>query len=201
MCLILGGSTTPALAPLLPPCHSVPTTSRCPPPLPPHQPTQVFGLLNLIIERLGPDIMPHAGAVLPLLPAVWRDAADQSLLRIQVLCCLSLLVNVLGADSPCAYPLLLPLLGEALHPDSSQPELLEDGLGEWGVLGLRACGWLAAVIWTHCQWGRCLLSPHCVPRPPGCRCPQQPPTQRTQACGWWLCATHRAARLEPPCWS
>jgi hypothetical protein len=45
---------------------------------------QVFGLLNLIIERLGPDISPHMGALLPLLPRVWQEAADQSLLRIQV---------------------------------------------------------------------------------------------------------------------
>jgi len=52
---------------------------------------------------------------------------------VQVLCCLALLVNVLGADSPATYPLLLPLLREALHPDSTQPELLEDGLGLWLV--------------------------------------------------------------------
>lgn len=46
---------------------------------------------------------------------------------------MALLVNVLGGESPATYPLLLPLLREALHPDSSQPELLEDGLGLWLV--------------------------------------------------------------------
>lgn len=52
---------------------------------------------------------------------------------LQVLCCLALLVNVLGVESAATYPLLLPLLREALHPDSTQPELLEDGLGLWLV--------------------------------------------------------------------
>jgi hypothetical protein len=55
------------------------------------------------------------------------------LLALQVLCCLALLINVLGPSSPQTYQLLLPLLREALHPDSSQPELLEDGLGLWLV--------------------------------------------------------------------
>jgi hypothetical protein len=55
-----------------------------------------------------------------------------------VLCCLALLVNVLGVESPATYPLLLPLLQEALHPDSSQPELLEDGLGLWLVAARNA---------------------------------------------------------------
>lgn len=45
---------------------------------------QVFGLLNIIIERLGEDINPHVQGLLPLLPQIWHDAHDQSLLRIQV---------------------------------------------------------------------------------------------------------------------
>lgn len=50
-----------------------------------------------------------------------------------MLCCLALLVNVLGEHSAATYPLLLPLLRDALHPNSMQPELLEDGLGLWLV--------------------------------------------------------------------
>eukprot|EP00879_Flechtneria_rotunda_P025885 GHRR01027540.1.p1 GENE.GHRR01027540.1~~GHRR01027540.1.p1 ORF type:complete len:987 (+),score=414.93 GHRR01027540.1:174-3134(+) len=102
--------------------------------------TQVFGLMNLIIDRLGPDIKPHVGTVMPLLPQTWLAAADQSLLRIQALCCLSLLVNVLGPDSPALYPVLLPMLRESLHPDSHQPELLEDGLACWLVALRNAPG-------------------------------------------------------------
>jgi len=45
---------------------------------------QVFGLLNIVIERMGEDILPQSQAVLSLLPQIWHDAHDQSLLRIQV---------------------------------------------------------------------------------------------------------------------
>lgn len=62
----------------------------------------------------------------------------------QVLCCLALLVNVLGPDSRATYPLLLPLLRQALHPGSHQPELLEDGLCLWLVALRNAPGGLGA---------------------------------------------------------
>jgi hypothetical protein len=62
----------------------------------------------------------------------------------QVLCCMSLLVNVLGADSSATYGLLLPLLQEALHPNSKQPELLEDALCLWLVALRNAPGGLGA---------------------------------------------------------
>ncbi|GBF94095.1 hypothetical protein Rsub_07082 [Raphidocelis subcapitata] len=78
--------------------------------------TQVFSLLNLIVERLGPDVKPFCPVILQLMPRVWEAAEGQSLLRIQVLAGLQLLVNVLGPDSPAA-----------------EPELLEDGLLLWLV--------------------------------------------------------------------
>jgi hypothetical protein len=40
--------------------------------------------MNIIIEQLGEDITPHVQGLLPLLPQIWQDAHDQSLLRIQV---------------------------------------------------------------------------------------------------------------------
>ena len=45
---------------------------------------QIFGLMNLIIDRLGDSIKPFAEGLLQLLPEVWQDAEGQSLLRIQV---------------------------------------------------------------------------------------------------------------------
>lgn len=45
---------------------------------------QVFGLINIVIERMGEDITPSVQGLLPLLPQIWQDAHDQSLLRIQV---------------------------------------------------------------------------------------------------------------------
>lgn len=45
---------------------------------------QIFGLMNLIIDRLGDSVKPFASGLLALFPQVWQDAEGQSLLRIQV---------------------------------------------------------------------------------------------------------------------
>lgn len=50
---------------------------------------QTFGLMNLIIDRLGDSVKPFAEGLLRLLPGVWQDAEGQSLLRIQVTAALS----------------------------------------------------------------------------------------------------------------
>ena len=120
--------------------------------------TQAFGLINLLIERLGSEVRPFCDAILSLLPGVWQAAEGQGLLRIQVLAALQLLLNVLGDGSPAAYPLLGPLLRQSLDPSAADAaggdhagsgggggggfgssgggaggELLEDGLALWLV--------------------------------------------------------------------
>ncbi|GLC33673.1 hypothetical protein PLESTB_000102300 [Pleodorina starrii] len=96
---------------------------------------QAFGLLNLVIERCGEALRPHVMALVAALPALWEQAAGQSLLRIQILEAVQRLLNLSGPDSPAMYPLVLPLLGYSL--DMRQPEvsegLLEDGLALWLV--------------------------------------------------------------------
>ncbi|KAL3150483.1 hypothetical protein ABBQ32_000305 [Trebouxia sp. C0010 RCD-2024] len=98
---------------------------------------QIFGLMNLIIDRLGDSVKPFAEGLLRLLPSVWQDAEGQSLLRIQVLLALQRLVNALGPDSPGCYNLLVPILQQCTAID--QPDelnLLEDGLQLW-LIALR----------------------------------------------------------------
>ncbi|DBA79077.1 hypothetical protein WJX77_002150 [Trebouxia sp. C0004] len=98
---------------------------------------QIFGLMNLIIDRLGDSVKPFAEGLLRLLPEIWQDAEGQSLLRIQVLLALQRLVNALGMDSPASYTLLLPILQQctSIHqPD--ELNLLEDGLQLW-LIALR----------------------------------------------------------------
>ncbi|PNH03022.1 Importin-11 [Tetrabaena socialis] len=94
-----------------------------------------FGLLNLVIERCSEALRPHVMALGSALPALWDQAAGQSLLRIQILEAVQRLLNVTGPESPALYPLVLPLLGYSLdvrHPEVAGG-LLEDGLGLWLV--------------------------------------------------------------------
>ncbi|KAJ9531806.1 hypothetical protein QJQ45_021952 [Haematococcus lacustris] len=95
---------------------------------------QVFNLLNVVIERMGDLMRPHVEGLLALMPGLWSDHGGQSLVQVQILLALQRLVNVLGAESSVAYPLLLPMLQYATDP--RQPDalhLLEDGLGLWLV--------------------------------------------------------------------
>ncbi len=46
---------------------------------------QVFGVVNLIIERQGAEVRPMAEVLVPLMQAVWQAGEGQSLLRIQVM--------------------------------------------------------------------------------------------------------------------
>ncbi len=96
--------------------------------------TQIFSLVNLVVDRLGAEITPHAQGLLSLLPAVWGAAEGQGLLRLQVLVAMTRLINALGMGSPAAYPVLLPMLQYALSlHEGGDVVLLEDGLSLWLV--------------------------------------------------------------------
>ena len=75
---------------------------------------QIFGLMNLIIDRLGDSVKPFAEGLLRLLPGVWQDAEGQSLLRIQVTAAPSTLPSPFHPclTLPCrrSSPLSTPLL-------------------------------------------------------------------------------------------
>ncbi len=58
-----------------------------PPAPPPHTHTQVFHLMNTLIERLQEGIKPFVPGIMQLLPGVWGGSEGQSLLRIQVCKC------------------------------------------------------------------------------------------------------------------
>lgn len=66
---------------------------------------QIFGLMNLIIDRLGDSVKPYAEGLLRLLPSVWQDAEGQSLLRIQVTAATPAPLHPCG---PFSLPLHLP---------------------------------------------------------------------------------------------
>ena len=75
---------------------------------------QIFGLMNLIIDRLGDSVKPFAEGLLRLLPGVWQDAEGQSLLRIQVQCFSPIpqqsISSPFSQPSKAHFPSLQPLL-------------------------------------------------------------------------------------------
>ncbi len=56
---------------------------------------QIFGLVNMIIDRLDDSVKPFAEGLLRLLPDIWQDAEGQSLLRIQVSPAYACLISVM----------------------------------------------------------------------------------------------------------
>ncbi|GMH34265.1 hypothetical protein BSKO_02099 [Bryopsis sp. KO-2023] len=95
---------------------------------------KVFGLVNVIVERMGDEVKPLAGGLVQLLPRVWNQGEGQSLLRMQVLTAYQHLLNAIGAECPATFPWLVPAIAYSIDVD--QPEslvLLEDGLNLWLV--------------------------------------------------------------------
>lgn len=92
----------------------------------------LFSLVNLVVDRLGTEVVPHAPGLLALLPAVWEAADGQELLRMQVLVTMARLCNALGPASASAHAVLLPMLGHALG-DQPVVVLVEDALAAWLV--------------------------------------------------------------------
>ncbi len=100
---------------------------------------EIFSLISLIIDRLGPSAAAYSPGLLSLLPSIWEGAEGQSLLRIQIMVTLQRIVHVLGPESPATYSILIPVLGVATDP--SQPDelnLFEDGLLLWFVALVHA---------------------------------------------------------------
>ncbi len=100
---------------------------------------EIFSLISLIIDRLGPSAAAYSPGLLSLLPSIWEGAEGQSLLRIQIMVTLQRIIHVLGAESVNTYSILFPVLGVATDP--SQPDelnLFEDGLLLWCVALVHA---------------------------------------------------------------
>lgn len=95
------------------------------------------GCLSVLLERCGPLAKPLAPAVLHAAPHIWRAGAGQPLLQMQVLSVLSRVVAVLGADSPAAAPVVVPVLGEAADAAGADAgTLMEDALILWQARGV-----------------------------------------------------------------
>lgn len=99
----------------------------------------LFSLVNLVVDRLGAEVAPHAPGLLALLPAVWEAADGQELLRMQVLVTMARLCNALGGASTSTHGVLLPMLSHALASGGGSV-LVEDALAAWLVALRNAPG-------------------------------------------------------------
>jgi len=90
---------------------------------------QAFQTLCLILERMGPRVKPFANDIVSMIPEVWQNAGDQSLLRIQVLSAMHRMMQCLGASSASTYPIIVPLLQYSVNPDGPESvSIYEDAL-------------------------------------------------------------------------
>ena len=93
----------------------------------PHPCLQIFGLMNLIIDRLGDSVKPFAEGLLRLLPEVWQDAEGQSLLRIQVCkqcsaCAVTVIISLSFASMFSPFGLALGTAACNMQLTCMQPE-------------------------------------------------------------------------------
>lgn len=83
-------------------------------------------------DRLREAVAPLAPALLAAVPALWAGAEGHALLRLQLLQTLCRFVSALGAASPAAWPVLVPLLAAAANPSGPEADALaEDALALW----------------------------------------------------------------------
>lgn len=55
---------------------------------------QVLHVISFVIERVGPQIQPHATSLIQYLPALWQESADHNMLQCAILTTLIHLVQV-----------------------------------------------------------------------------------------------------------
>jgi len=99
--------------------------------------SQVFAVLNALMSRLNDSVKPHAPGLLALLPAVWKAAEGQSLLRIQVLVALQRLVVLLGPESTMTHNLVVPLLQQYLSSNNNKNSSSSSSTDDDEAMNLR----------------------------------------------------------------
>ncbi|XP_021891017.1 importin-11 [Carica papaya] len=92
---------------------------------------QVLNLISVLIGHVS-EIIPYADKLVQFFQKVWEESSGESLLQIQLLIALRNFVIALGYQSPCCYPMLLPVLQKGIDVNSpDEINLLEDGMLLW----------------------------------------------------------------------
>jgi hypothetical protein len=95
----------------------------------------VLQTFSLVIERIGPEIQPHAMSLIQYLPELWQRSAEHNLLQCGIVVTMKYLVQALGALSVSLHPLVIPIIqyGTDLQQEA-HVYLLEDSLDLWHVV-------------------------------------------------------------------
>jgi hypothetical protein len=70
----------------------------------------VLQTFSLVIERIGPEIQPHAMSLIQYLPELWQRSAEHNLLQCGIVVTMKYLVQALGALSVSLHPLVIPII-------------------------------------------------------------------------------------------
>ncbi|KAG9317447.1 ARM repeat-containing protein [Chiua virens] len=91
---------------------------------------RLAGCLNVIIERVDQQIVPHTRMIAEAIPALWTAAGEEWLFKVRLLEVVTNLVKSSKEYSTSLMPLVVPLVQESLSPGVAI-NLDEDGINLW----------------------------------------------------------------------
>jgi hypothetical protein len=108
----------------------------------------VLSTIRIICTSLEQHVAPFADHVVSILPQIWEQSGDEHLLKQAVLVLLTTIVAAMKEESRRYYPLILPLIQQAIVPNTDiHAYLLEESLELWsGILSQAVAPAPAEVI-------------------------------------------------------
>jgi hypothetical protein len=100
--------------------------------------SQAMSLVRTVVETIGPKLRPFVYGLAAPLPELWTLSGVQNPLLSSVLTTLASLVCVSGGESNILYPIVLPVLRDALQDPSEISFLLNDVLHLWLAIARNA---------------------------------------------------------------
>ncbi|KAF2817326.1 ARM repeat-containing protein [Mytilinidion resinicola] len=95
----------------------------------------LLNTISSIVERLEHNITPYADNIISLLPPLWEQSGEEHLMKQAILTMLCRLTNAMKADSRKYHSSFLPIIRNAIDPNSdTQVYLLEDALDLWSSI-------------------------------------------------------------------
>ena len=90
---------------------------------------------RVAVLKMEIHISPYADALMGMLPPLWQQSEEEHLFKQQILTLITAIISSTRNESLRFQPLILPLINEALQPESeSLLYLMEEGLELWGTI-------------------------------------------------------------------